>query len=62
MPAPDIEAHAVTHLAQHPADRTCIRVVQGKGGYGRYCQLSPELYEQLRLYWRMCRHHARAED
>ena len=40
----------------------CIRVVAGKGGHDRYSLLSPELLEQLRLYWRLCRRHARAED
>ena len=43
-------------------DRMCIRVVAGKGGHDRYSLLSPELLEQLRLYWRRCRRHARAED
>ncbi len=43
-------------------DRMCIRVVEGKGGHDRYSLLTPELLEQLRLYWRQCRRHARAED
>jgi len=43
-------------------DRMCIRVVAGKGGHDRYSLLTPELLEQLRLYWRLCRRHARAED
>jgi integrase/recombinase XerD len=43
-------------------DRMCIRVVAGKGGHDRYSLLTPELLEQLRLYWRLCRPHARAED
>ena len=33
-------------------DRMCIRVVAGKGGHDRYSLLTPELLEQLRLYWR----------
>ena len=36
------------------ADRMCIRVVQGKGGQDRYGLLTPELLDQLRLYWRTC--------
>ena len=43
-------------------DRMCIRVVAGKGGHDRYSLLTPELLEQLRLYWRQCRSHARPED
>ena len=43
-------------------DRMCIRVVAGKGGHDRYSLLTPELLEQLRLYWRQCRRHARPED
>jgi integrase/recombinase XerD len=43
-------------------DRMCIRVVAGKGGHDRYSLLTPELLEQLRLYWRRCRRHARLED
>jgi integrase len=43
-------------------DRMCIRVVAGEGGHDRYSLLTPELLEQLRLYWRQCRHHARPED
>ena len=37
------------------ADRMCIRVVQGKGAKDRYSLLTPDLLEQLRLYWRTCR-------
>jgi integrase/recombinase XerD len=33
-------------------ERMCIRVVQGKGGRDRYSLLTPDLLEQLRLYWR----------
>ena len=44
------------------ADRMCIRVVQGKGGQDRYGLLTPELLEQLRLYWRTCRRRARGAD
>ena len=40
----------------------CIRVVAGKGGHDRYSLLTPELLEQLRLYWRQWRRHARPED
>ena len=36
-------------------DRMCIRVIQGKGGHDRYSLLTPELLDQLRLYWRQCR-------
>lgn len=36
-------------------DRMCIRVVQGKGAKDRYSLLTPDLLEQLRLYWRTCR-------
>ena len=43
-------------------DRMCIRVVAGKGGHDRCSLLTPELLEQLRLYWRQCRRHARPED
>jgi site-specific recombinase XerD len=43
-------------------DRMCVRVVAGKGGHDRYSLLTPELLEQLRLYWRQCRRQARAED
>ena len=38
-------------------ERMCIRVVQGKGGRDRYSLLTPDLLEQLRLYWRTCRMH-----
>ena len=43
-------------------DRMCIRVVQGKGGKDRYSLLTPDLLEQLRLYWRTCRVGAKKED
>jgi integrase/recombinase XerD len=43
-------------------DRMCIRVVQGKGGQGRYGLLTPELLDELRLYWRTCRRHANGAD
>jgi len=43
-------------------DRMCIRVVQGKGGKDRYSLLTPDLLEQLRLYWRTCRVGATKED
>jgi len=43
-------------------DRMCIRVVQGKGGQDRYGLLTPELLDQLRLYWRACRGHASGAD
>jgi site-specific recombinase XerD len=43
-------------------DRMCIRVVQGKGAKDRYSLLTPDLLEQLRLYWRTCRGGARADD
>lgn len=36
-------------------ERMCIRVIQGKGGRDRYSLLTPDLLEQLRLYWRTCR-------
>jgi integrase/recombinase XerD len=44
------------------ADRMCIRVVQGKGGQDRYGLLTPELLDQLRLYWRTCRRRASGAD
>lgn len=44
------------------ADRMCIRVVQGKGGQDRYGLLTPELLDQLRLYWRTCRRHCTGAD
>jgi integrase/recombinase XerD len=43
-------------------DRMCIRVVQGKGGQDRYGLLTPELLDELRLYWRTCRRHAHSVD
>jgi integrase/recombinase XerD len=43
-------------------DRMCIRVVQGKGGQDRYGLLTPELLDQLRLYWRTRRAHASGAD
>ena len=43
-------------------DRMCIRVVQGKGGQDRYGLLTPELLDELRLYWRACRRHANGAD
>jgi len=43
-------------------DRMCIHVIAGKGGHDRYSLLSPELLDQLRLYWRQCRRTAQAED
>jgi integrase/recombinase XerD len=43
-------------------DRMCIRVVQGKGAKDRYSLLTPELLDQLRLYWRACRPRAKADD
>jgi integrase/recombinase XerD len=43
-------------------DRMCIRVVQGKGGQDRYGLLTAELLDQLRLYWRTCRHLASGAD
>jgi len=43
-------------------DRMCIRVVQGKGGQDRYGLLTPELLDELRLYWRTCRRHANGAD
>jgi site-specific recombinase XerD len=43
-------------------DRMCIRVVQGKGAKDRYALLTPDLLEQLRLYWRTCRMGAKAGD
>jgi site-specific recombinase XerD len=43
-------------------DRMCIRVIQGKGGKDRYSLLTPDLLEQLKLYWRTCRMGAKAED
>lgn len=43
-------------------DRMCIRVVQGKGGKDRYSLLTPDLLEQLKLYWRTWRVGARADD
>jgi site-specific recombinase XerD len=43
-------------------DRMCIRVVQGKGGKDRYSLLTPDLLEQLRLYWRTARVGAKADD
>jgi len=43
-------------------DRMSIRVVQGKGSKDRYSLLTPDLLEQLRLYWRTCRVGAKADD
>lgn len=43
-------------------DRMCIRVVQGKGGKDRYALLTPDLLEQLKLYWRTCRCGAKGDD
>lgn len=43
-------------------DRMCIRVVLGKGGKDRYSILTPDLLEQLRLYWRTCRVGAHGAD
>lgn len=43
-------------------DRMCIRVVQGKGGKDRYALLTPDLLEQLKLYWRTCRVGAKGDD
>ena len=43
-------------------DRMCIRVVQGKGGKDRYSLLTPDLLEQLKLYWRTWRVGATADD
>jgi integrase len=43
-------------------DRMCIRVVQGKGGKDRYSLLTPDLLEQLKLYWHTCRAGARAHE
>ena len=43
-------------------DRMCIRVVQGKGAKDRYALLTPDLLEQLKLYWRTCRSGAKGED
>lgn len=43
-------------------DRMCIRVIQGKGGKDRYSLLTPDLLEQLKLYWRTCRVGAKAQD
>ena len=43
-------------------DRMCIRVVQGKGGKDRYALLTPDLLEQLKLYWRTCRYGAKGDD
>ena len=43
-------------------DRMCIRVVQGKGAKDRYGLLTPELLDQLRLYWRACRSGATGDD
>ncbi|HET7867148.1 MAG TPA: site-specific integrase [Burkholderiaceae bacterium] len=42
-------------------ERMCIRVIQGKGGRDRYSLLTPDLLEQLRLYWRTCRKGAAAD-
>ena len=43
-------------------DRMSIRVVQGKGAKDRYSLLTPDLLEQLRLYWRTCRVGAKGSD
>jgi site-specific recombinase XerD len=43
-------------------DRMSIRVVQGKGAKDRYSLLTPDLLEQLRLYWRTCRFGAKGSD
>jgi site-specific recombinase XerD len=43
-------------------DRMCIRVIQGKGAQDRYALLTPELLDDLRLYWRSCRAGAKASD
>ncbi|MEY4562342.1 MAG: hypothetical protein RLZZ618_1619 [Pseudomonadota bacterium] len=44
------------------ADRMCIRVIQGKGAQDRFALLTPELLDDLRLYWRSCRAGAKASD
>ena len=43
-------------------ERMCIRVVQGKGAKDRYALLTPDLLDQLRLYWRTCRIGAKGND
>ena len=43
-------------------DRMCIRVVQGKGAKDRYALLTPDLLDQLKLYWRTCRVGAKGDD
>ena len=43
-------------------DRMCIRVVQGKGAKDRYALLTPDLLDQLKLYWRTCRVGAKGCD
>ena len=43
-------------------DRMCIRVVQGKGAKDRYALLTPDLLDQLKLYWRTCRFGAKGCD
>ena len=43
-------------------DRMCIHVVQGKGAKDRYALLTPDLLEQLKLYWRTCRSGAKGDD
>jgi len=43
-------------------DRMCIRVVQGKGAKDRYALLTPDLLDQLKLYWRTCRFGAKGDD
>jgi site-specific recombinase XerD len=44
------------------SDRMCIRVIQGKGAQDRYALLTPELLDDLRLYWRSCRAGAKGSD
>ena len=43
-------------------DRMCIRVIQGKGAQDRYALLTPELLDDLRLYWRARRAGAKGSD
>ena len=42
-------------LTDLDSQRQMIRVEQGKGRKDRYTILSPQLLEELRLYWKMCR-------
>lgn len=37
------------------SQRMLIRVENGKGGKDRYTLLSPQLLDELRIYWRLCR-------